>query len=158
MKYRLTERAEVETPELDEDALRKFYTALVASGVDQEPLIDSLKRLGAPEGKGDLIGWEQRKVIVEGLAKRFIASSSAPLETGVTFRGGKSGLALKVLDALDKLDVPSTSRVVGFSSKGKEKEDLSPLNIPLGLVGRSEWDALFEEFVSCSCRPSWSSS
>ena len=54
---------------------------------------------------------------------------------------------------LPSLAGPSFSQPAStFSIKGKERA-VTAIDVPLGLVGRREWDALFDEFVSTVAIP-----
>jgi hypothetical protein len=145
-KARLTQMAEDDSPEMDEKALRDFYTALVASAVEEAPAFD-LPRLEGP--RNGRMAREQRLQLLQGLESRLrgagiIGSSSEQAVAALSDHGDR---ATRLATALATISVPSSSRQ-GFSLKGKEKADVRPADLPVGLVSKTEWDALFESFVS----------
>jgi len=149
VKARLTQIAEDDSPEMDEQALRDFYTALVASAVDEAPAFE-LPRLEGP--KDGRMTREKRLQLLQGLESRLnstgILGSSSEKALAVGLVNGDR--ATRLATALAQISVPSSSRL-SFSLKGKEKADVRPGDLPVGLVSKVEWDALFESFVSYQC-------
>ena len=147
-KARLTQIAEDDSPEMDEAALREFYTALVASAVEEAPAFDLPQLEGPKDGK---MARQQRLQLLQGLESRLQSSGivGSSSEKGVTLVSENEDRATRLASALAQINVPSSSKQ-GFSLKGKEKADIRPADLPVGLVSKMEWAALFESFVSRS--------
>jgi len=145
-KARLTQIAEDDSPEMDEQALRDFYTALVASAVEDAPAFDLPRLEGPTDGR---MTREQRLQLLQGLESRLRSSGivGSALDTKVAVTREQGDRATRLAAALAQISVPSSSRQ-SFSLKGKEKADARPADLPVGLVSKKEWDALFESFVS----------
>lgn len=148
-KLRLTRAAEDHSPELDEESLREFYTNLIAE-TSADAVASSTPLLEAPSAAR--LSPERRTQILEGLARRLqsaqimVPTEDSQLEL-LSTHVAQEALEERIVGTLAQLTVPSSSKV-GFSVKGKEREDFRPADIPVGLLSRAEWDALFETFVS----------
>jgi hypothetical protein len=153
MKQRLTVKATANAPELDEAALRAFYRNLVTSGSEDE---GDLLRIGAPGDGVGRLGKVKRREIIEELGRRLEQlglgeiPSGGEVETGnglmqSTSKSASSAIHRHVAAMLSTISLPSTSTSASHKGKGRE---IFSRTVPLGLVSRKEWNALFEEFVS----------
>lgn len=154
IKTRLTKKAIEDTPELTEEALRTFYRGLIESGRN-EGQEEELKAIEAPERRLRL-GKARREEILARVEVRLLEScsnggpssgSAGPQSTDVASTPAHHRLASVLALIASSIPVPTTSN---FSAKGKEKAVKTAGDIPLGLLSKREWDALFEEFVSSS--------
>ena len=147
VKVRLTKKATEDTVELSEDALRTFYRALIESG--QEESLEELKRLEAPEGRLR-IGSARRIDVLASLERRLWGvGPSVNLPAKSRDPPSHHHIAAMLSSIAPRPSGASTSTL--YSAKGKEKAVIRPGDLPLGLLGRTEWNAVFEEFVSRAC-------
>ena len=157
-KFRLTELADSQEPEMEEENLREFYSALVASGVDEAVTNAQLSRVEAPKDTLTIGDVERREVLL-ALESRLNQSNLDQTKkngavSSVTRRLSRPSSmrqsSLRILETLSGLNVPSSRAV--FSVKGKGRDIEGPNDLPLGLVTRKEWDALFEALVRLTRR------
>jgi hypothetical protein len=132
-KTTLSSRIDEEIPEFTEEDLRDFYRAVVQSGVEHEAapqkVIESpkTKRLEAPE-RAKVLG-----NLIQRLSGLVASSSTSAVSTALEGRNMAHTILRSVTAALPQMD--QTPGVVG------------PGNIPLGVMSRKEWEALFDEMV-----------
>jgi hypothetical protein len=153
LKNKLTRKAIEASPELDEEQLVAFYQALVKAGVEGGDVggkdllrigsggVDSRKRLGKESIDGILENLEAR------LRDTLLDDTRMKL---VVARGQEAPAHIRITERLaGAVDGPSSSRlIIGSSGKGKEKAVVRPNVLPLGLASKTEWNALFDAFVS----------
>lgn len=152
MKIRLTKKATDDTPELTEEALRKFYRGLVESG-REEGVQEGSKSIDAPGGRirlerarrEEVLSRLEARLVGQASSRSYSSKPQTLLPTDATFVPKHHRIAL-ALSSIAGFPSPSANRV--FSIKGKEKAKITPCDVPLGLVSRRECDALFEAFVS----------
>lgn len=160
----MTKKIVNDQPELSEDDLRQFYQALVLSGADAPDQQQPLLQLGAPSGRGELpeplLAEEERTALLDGLRTRLIGSRAEATREGsnqqaVLDSNGDAGpqtqwnrslmnwqqrKAVVQAQVEDILDVLATLPPVTGQQSGQL--------LPLGIVSRKEWNALFETSVS----------
>lgn len=149
VKHRLTEAVYDNSYEMDERALRDFYTRLMEIAPEDAASLSSVPLLEAP-GKPSL-SQDQRAQVLERLATRLesaqIMAPSESVDTGIVPRNADGEcLEERIIVNLAKLNVPSSSKVT-LPVKGKGKAAVREPSIPMGLLSKVEWDALFETFV-----------
>ena len=152
-KIRLTQKVVEDTPELDEEDLRSFYRGLVESSREDGVLAD-VKQIGAPGGRRRLrLGRVRREEVLARLQERLLgagpsgrsASLAHLLPVGVKNAPMRVQLAV-VLSSIGSQPTLGTAGLLS-SVKGKEKAGTGQY-VPLGLLSRTEWEAILEDFVS----------
>jgi len=129
-KDHITTHATADVPEYTEEDLRDFYKQLVLSGV---PKLEE-ERLALPEPEAPLSKAEKQKLLA-GLSERLKPKPE-----------GEEG-QVALLPAI----LPGTPQHVALTAALLDiapEDHADPLFVPLGIVRRSEWQALFESFVS----------
>lgn len=160
----MTKKIVNDQPELSEDDLRQFYQALVLSGTDAADQQPSLLQIEAPSGLRGLpephLGEEERIALLDGLRMRLIGTRPEAQRDGtdqkevidsngdagpqtqrnrslVDWQQRKAAVRAHIEDILDVLAaLPPVA--------GQQSGQL----LPLGIVSRKEWSALFETSVS----------
>jgi hypothetical protein len=136
-------------PPLEEDDLREFYAALVESGAEEAAR--RYEVLEAPKEERLRLGDGEREEVLRGLAERVLglnAQKPPPLgeHEGANMVAGPSRLTGIVSgDA-----VPTQTIIHALASISSEDEDQNEgglSDLPLGLVSRKEWEALFGQTV-----------
>jgi hypothetical protein len=112
--------------EYDEGALRDFYKQVVLSGA--QPVVEELPMISGPEQP---LSAEKRTALIEDLAKRLHPEGDHPT----------------ALLPSAPTDAPRHVVLTAALIQVAPKED-TPLNLPTGLVSRSQWQALLDAFVS----------
>jgi hypothetical protein len=154
LKLRLTKLAEEDHAEYDEMTLRDFYAAVVASGAEEAAALeDHRPQIEAPGASR--MDRETVQRVLSGLDKRLSELqliSPPPADTQSTEIEKVDVVteqAIRTAAGLSVISIPSSSTAtIGFSVKGKEKEVVRPADVSVGLVSHTEWEALFESFVS----------
>lgn len=129
-KSQITRHAIADVPEYVEEDLRDFYKQLVLSGA---PNVEE-DLLALPEPEGPLSKAEKHKLL-SGLSERL-----RPQPEGEEGR-------VALLPAIP----PGTPQHVALTAALLDiapEDHADPLAVPLGVVRRSEWQALFQSFVS----------
>lgn len=126
MKFKLSLKAIEGLPEYEESDLRDFYKNLVLSGIEDVP--EQLPQIAAPEGMSS----RERTKLIGELAERL----QAPREEGTAL--------IPVLEGSVPQHIALTSALISIAPE----EPRGPVPIGLGVVTQSEWQALFDAFVS----------
>ncbi|WVQ70692.1 hypothetical protein IAR50_000214 [Cryptococcus sp. DSM 104548] len=148
LKRKVTKKAVESLPEWSEQDLRAFYLDLVKTGVNEG---EALEVIEAPGEKMRLLSDEQRKSTLIKLSSRLLGQgqhrsnevSSLPPVTRkkVSF----ARMPYTILESLAPLAILSGP---SETSKGKAVENAAAkLDVPLGLVNSTEWNALFQELL-----------
>lgn len=161
----MTTKIVKDQPELSENDLRQFYQALVLSGADATDHHNHSLRLGAPSDVRELpepqLDEEERASLLNSLQTRLVGSRAEAVreistEQAVLGSNGDAGpqtqrnrslmdwqqrKAVVMAQVEEILDVLATLP----SSAGQQR---SGQLLPLGIVSRREWNALFETSVS----------
>ncbi|ORY26582.1 hypothetical protein BCR39DRAFT_540638 [Naematelia encephala] len=147
MKREITLKAVEGLPPYKEADLRKFYVALVESGLESTD--ESLGMITAGEDSHGRLGKDRRREILAALEDRLIGSAST--STSTLKRGedlGNVPTSSSSKNGNSHLRIATVLRAVALpSTKGKEREEAGFAHLSMGLVGRTEWNALFEEFI-----------
>jgi len=158
LKLRLTKLAEDDHAEYDEMALRDFYAAVVSSGAEEAAALEAsqaqIEAPGASRMDRDTVqrvlgGLEKRLLELELISPPPTESESTEVNRVVADTDANTERAIRIAAGLSAISIPScSSTTIGFSVKGKEKEVVRPTDVSVGLVSQTEWEALFESFVS----------
>ncbi|KAK4684100.1 hypothetical protein P7C73_g6105, partial [Tremellales sp. Uapishka_1] len=124
LKHKLTVKATKNVPEPDEETLRHFYTSLVESG-REETENDHIKEIEAPRGR---MGKEKRGTLIAGLEERL---------------NGVEGLVKVVREGKKAQNIANILLEMTLGEEASSRGD----KLPLGIVSRGEWEALFEELI-----------
>ncbi|WWD20656.1 hypothetical protein CI109_105132 [Kwoniella shandongensis] len=168
LKTRLTKKAIEDLPPFEEDDLRNFYKDLVRTGL-KDPNVGrlALEGPGGDARKRISFSKEEREDILRRVEGRLVGSvagsgsgqSQLLLEGGGVANGGGELSIASIREATK--NSPTHHRVFALlasvavgqgtgpseTSKGKANAGVGGMDIPLGVVSRKEWDALFEEFI-----------
>jgi hypothetical protein len=146
----LSKRAVKDLPPLEEDDLREFYAALVESGAEEAAR--RYEALDVPKEERLRLGDGEREQVLRGLAERLLGVS-APEAPPVEAQGGENMVAgpSRLTGIVSGDAVPTQTIIHALASISSQNENLNeggPSDLPLGLVSRKEWDALFDQTVS----------
>lgn len=114
-------------PDYKEDDLRDFYRNLVLSGVEEPP--NQLPAIEAPNAMNP----EERTKLIEEVAQRLRAPKESP-----------NTAAIQPYDDNIPRHVAITADLISLAPERRR----GPIAIGMGIITTSEWQALFETFVS----------
>jgi hypothetical protein len=132
-KSQIVRRAIEDVAEYEEADLRDFYKQVVLSGAPK--VSEDLKMLGAPD-EGPM-SKAQRYTLLSGLSERLRAKPDDA--------DGRVALLPAIPQGTPE-HVALTAALLDIAPE----ESASSLPVPLGVVRKSEWQALFDAFVSLS--------
>ncbi|EIW69921.1 hypothetical protein TREMEDRAFT_29866 [Tremella mesenterica DSM 1558] len=149
IKARLSAQLTADLPELDEQALRSFYAALVLTGSEEDG--SSVPRIMAPELKRqkrstDVLTTVEQRLLEMAIGQQGDTSLdnmsesrtqmglAQRMETGEMISAGSSEVHQRVTQLLGTLSVDADPK--------------TPTSVPLGILSRGEWEVLLQEYVN----------